>query len=85
MFDRKREVLALSVLLIIVVGLPAVVFGYEHVYQPAMERGVKVFTLTAQMPEGGGWQRQPAPVRHARRPGSSGGMRLLSPIVFSTC
>ncbi|MFQ5855976.1 MAG: c-type cytochrome [Anaerolineae bacterium] len=56
MFDRRRELHALSVLLLIVVGLPTAVFGYRYVYRPRTEHGVKVFDLKAQMPEGGGWQ-----------------------------
>lgn len=49
--------MALSVLLVIVVGLPAAVFGYQYVYLPRTgQEGVKVFDLMAQMPEGGGWQ-----------------------------
>lgn len=56
MFDRRRELLALAVLLIIVVGLPTAVFGYQYAYRPWTERDVKVFDLKAQTPEGGGWQ-----------------------------
>ena len=56
MFDRRRELLALAVVLLIVVGLPAAVLGYQRVYRPWTERDVKVFDLTARAPEGGGWQ-----------------------------
>jgi cytochrome c oxidase subunit 2 len=54
--NRKRELLAFLVLLMIIVGFPTAVFGYQYVYRPWTERDVKVFDLIAQRPEDGGWQ-----------------------------
>lgn len=56
MYSRRRELLALGIILLLVVGLPAAVFGYEYIMRPRAEQGLRVFDLVAQMPEGGGWQ-----------------------------
>lgn len=56
MYSRRRELLALAVVLLLVVGLPVTVLGYQLLVQPRGEQGLKVFDVVAQMPEGGGWQ-----------------------------
>lgn len=55
-YSPKRELFAFAVVLLIVVGFPVAVFGYQYLYQPRSAGDVKVFDLTAQMPESGGWQ-----------------------------
>lgn len=67
MYDRRRELLALSVVLLIVAGLPAAVFGYQRFYRPWAERGIKVFDLVARIPEGGGWQPEQITVNQGDR------------------
>lgn len=53
---RRGELLALFVVLLVGLGLPASIFAYQRLYLPRTYGQVKVFDLMAQMPEGGGWQ-----------------------------
>jgi mono/diheme cytochrome c family protein len=49
----KSERLALAILILILLGLPAAVFGYQRIRTATA--GVRVIDLDAQLPEVGGW------------------------------
>jgi len=53
--------------LLILVGLPAVVIGYRYLSRDGTDDGVRVFDLTAQVPENGGWQPEMITVRQGER------------------
>ncbi len=50
----RGELVALAVLVLLVIGLPAAAFGYQHVRTAAA--GVRVIDLDARLPEDGGWR-----------------------------
>ena len=52
---NKQELLARCAVLLIIVGLPASVFAYQHVYLPTTRRQARVIDLIARAPEMGGW------------------------------
>jgi cytochrome c oxidase subunit 2 len=52
---NKKEVLALTVALAIVVGLPAGVLAYQRILRVPASAGVQAFDLVARAPEAGGW------------------------------
>ncbi len=54
-------------MLLIVVGLPAAVFGYRYVSRSGGNGGVRVFDVTAQVPEKGGFQPEGIIVRQGER------------------
>jgi mono/diheme cytochrome c family protein/plastocyanin len=67
MYSRRRELLALGIVLLLVVGLPTAVFSYQFVLRPRAKQDLKVFDMTAQTPEGGGWQPERITVRQGDR------------------
>lgn len=52
---KSRERLALLLVLLILIGLPALIFGYEYGLRPYLS-GHRVVTITASTPERGGFQ-----------------------------
>jgi len=62
-----QEVFAVVIVLLILVGLPAVVIGYRYAGRDGTDGGVRVFDLTAQVPEAGGWQPETITVRQGDR------------------
>ena len=55
---RKHELLALCTVLLILVGFPASIFAYQHLYLPSTSGDVQVIDLVARAPEAGGWSHE---------------------------
>lgn len=51
----KQELLALCAVLLIIIGFPIGVFGYQYVYLPNTQGEARVIDLVARAPEAGGW------------------------------
>ena len=65
-FNAAQEIVAAVVVLLILVGMPAAVLGYRYAYRSG-GGSARVFDVTAQTPEGGGWRPERIVVRQGER------------------
>ena len=52
---QRREMIALAIVLIIIIGLPAAALGYQFGLRPALARGVQEVEIVGRLPQDGGW------------------------------
>jgi mono/diheme cytochrome c family protein len=75
---KRRELLALLVVLIVVLGIPAALFGYQALRQRPGEDGVRIINIVARVPEQGGF----SPDRIVLQAGETVKLRISSPDVL---
>ena len=74
---KRRELLALLIVLVVVLGLPAALFGYQALRQQPTASGVRVINIVARVPEQGGF----SPDRIVLQAGETVQLRISSPDV----
>ncbi len=74
---ERRELFALSIVLAVLLGLPAFLFGYQAVRQRPAAGGVRIINIVARAPEQGGF----SPDRLTLQVGETARLRISSPDV----
>ena len=75
---KRRELFALLVVLIVLLGLPAILVGYQAARQRPTATGTKIINIVARSPEQGGF----SPDRLTLRAGEAVRLRISSPDVL---
>lgn len=75
---KRRESLALLVVLVVVVGIPAALFGYQALRQRPTAGGVRIINIAARAPEQGGF----SPDRIVLQVGETVKLRISAPDVL---
>jgi mono/diheme cytochrome c family protein/plastocyanin len=74
----RRDRFALSIILAVLLGLPALLFGYQAWRQQSAAAGIKIVNIVARVPEQGGF----SPDRLSLKAGETVRLRLSSPDVL---